>query len=249
MSPNALPSSSKANNEAEESTMLKLKWLTVMGLGLLVSQAGADEMPVLKTRQDMVSYGIGVNIAKSFKKDDIEFNMELLIRGMKDGLSGDKLLIPEKDLRQVMNSFQGELRRKAMIQHQTAAEENKKKGEVFLAENKSKEGVVTLPSGVQYKVLKAGDGKRPTDGDTIECEYRGTLLSGTEFDGTQAGKPASLKIEDLIAGWKEVVKLMPVGSKWQLFIPSQLAYGVRGVGSDIGPNETLVFEVALLDIK
>ncbi len=168
---------------------------------------------------------------------------------MKDGLSGEKLLMPEKDLRKVMNAFQGELRQKAMMHHQTAAEENRKKGEAFLAENKTKDGVVTLPSGVQYKILKAGDGKRPTDGDTVECYYRGTLLNGTEFDGTEPGKPATLKVEMLTAGWKEALKLMPKGSKWQIFIPSQLAYGSRGVGSDIGPNETLIFEVALLDIK
>lgn len=228
---------------------MKLKLMAVMGLGLMVSQVSAGEMPVLKTQKEMMSYGVGVNIAKSFKKDDIEFDMELLIKGMKDGLSGEKLLMPEKDLRKVMNAFQGELRQKSMMHHQIAAEENRKKGEAFLQENKTKDGVVTLPSGVQYKIINAGNGQRPTDGDTVECYYRGTLLNGTEFDGTEAGKPATLKVEMLTAGWKEALKLMPKGSKWQIFIPSQLAYGSRGVGSDIGPNETLVFEVALLDIK
>src|SRR5512146_626679 len=226
-----------------------LKWMTVVGLGLVVAHAGAEEMPVLKTQKEMVSYGIGVNIAKSFKKDDVEFDMDLLVRGMRDGLAGDKLLMPEKDIRKVMNAFQGELRRKEMANHQVQAEENKKKGEAFLAENKTRDGVMTLPSGVQYKVLKAGDGKKPTDGDTIECYYRGTLLNGTEFTSTEPGKPATLKVEILPDGWKEALKLMPKGSKWQIFIPSQLAYGQRGVGSDIGPNETLIFEVALLDIK
>ncbi len=226
-----------------------LKWITVMGLGLLVSQAGAGEMPVLKTQKEMVSYGIGVNIAKSFKKDDVEFDMDLLIKGLKDGLSGERLLMSERDLRKVMNAFQGELRRKEMMNHQVVAEENKKKGEAFLAKNKTSDGVVTLASGVQYKILKAGDGKRPTDGDTVECYYRGTLLNGTEFSSTEPGKPATLKVEMLPAGWKEALKLMPMGSKWQIYVPSQLAYGARGAGSDIGPNETLVFEVALLDIK
>ena len=226
-----------------------LKWITVMGVGLLVTQASAEEMPALKSQKEMVSYGIGVNIAKSFKKDEVEFDMDLLVKGMKDGLSGEKLLMPERDLRKVMNAFQGELRRKAMTTHLIEADENRKKGEAFLAENKTRDGVVTLPSGVQYKILKAGDGKRPTDGDTVECYYRGTLLNGTEFDGTESGKPASLKLAMLTAGWKEALKLMPKGSKWQIFIPSELAYGSRGVGSDIGPNETLVFEVALLDIK
>ncbi len=226
-----------------------LKWMTVMGLGLLVTHAGAEEMPVLKTQKEMVSYGIGVNIAKSFKKDDVEFDMDLLVRGMKDGLAGDKLLMPERDIRKVMNAFQGELRRKEMANHQVLAEENKKKGEAFLAENKTRDGVMTLPSGVQYKILKAGEGKKPADGDTVECYYRGTLLNGTEFTSTEPGKPATLKVEILPDGWKEAMKLMAKGSKWQIFIPSQLAYGQRGVGSDIGPNETLIFEVALVDIK
>ncbi len=226
-----------------------LKWITVVGFGLLASQAGAEEMTALKTQKEMVSYGIGVNIAKSFKKDDIEFDMDLLVRGMKDGLSGQKLLMSEKDLRRVMNTFQGELRRKEMLNRQALTEENKKKGEAFLAENKSKEGVVALASGVQYRILEAGSGKKPTDGDTVQCQYRGTLLNGTEFTSTDPGKPATLKVEMLPDGWKEALKLMPVGSKWQIFIPSQLAFGQRGVGSDIGPNETIILEVALLDIK
>lgn len=230
--------------------MLKMcKRMTAVGLVLFAAQAGAEEMPVLKTQKEMISYGIGVNIAKSFKKDDIEFDMDLLMRGMKDGLAGDKLLMSEKDLRRVMNTFQGEVRRKEMLNRQVMAEQNKKKGEAFLAENKTKDGVVALASGVQYKVLEAGKGKKPTDGDTVQCQYRGTLLNGTEFTSTDPGKPATLKVEMLPDGWKEALKLMPVGSKWQIFIPSQLAFGQRGVGSDIGPNETIVLEIALLDIK
>jgi FKBP-type peptidyl-prolyl cis-trans isomerase FklB len=130
-----------------------------------------------------------------------------------------------------------------------ALEDNKKKGEVFLAENKTKEGVVVLPSGVQYKILKAGNGKKPIDSDVVQVYYRGTLLDGSEFDATEPGQPADLKASSLIAGWKEALRLMPAGSKWQIFVPSQLAYGERGVGSDIGPNETLVFEVELLAVK
>ncbi len=226
-----------------------LKWLTAVSVGFMVSYAGAEEMPVLKTQKDMVSYGIGVNIAKGFKKDDVEFDMDLLVKGMKDGLSGEKLLMPERELRKVMNTFQGDLRRKEMANRQVLAEENKKKGDAFLAENKTKDGVVALASGVQYKVIKAGDGKKPTDGDTVECDYRGTLLNGTEFTSTEPGKAATLKVEMLPDGWKEALKLMPKGSKWQIFVPSQLAFGQRGVGSDIGPNETIVLEVALLNIK
>lgn len=207
------------------------------------------ETTFLKTKQDMVSYGIGVNIAKSFKKDDVEFDIDLIVKGMKDGMSGEKLLMPERDLRRVMNAFQSELRQKEMQHQRITAEDNRKKGEAFLAANKSKDGVVTLASGMQYRIITAGEGRKPTDGDIVECNYRGTLLDGTEFDGTEAGKPATLKVSQLIEGWREALKLMPEGSKWQIFIPSQLAYGPRGVGSDIGPNETLVFEVNLVAVK
>lgn len=226
-----------------------LKWMMVLGFGFFMAQANAKEVQVLQTPRDVQSYGIGVNIAKSFKRDEVDFDMELLIKGMKDGLAGGKLLMPEKELRRAMNLFQSELRQKAAARSRIAAVDNKKKGDEFMAKNKAMEGVVTLASGVQYKILKAGDGKQPTDIDSVECYYRGTLLDGTEFDGTEPGKPATLKVSQLIAGWKEALQLMPAGSKWQLYIPPQLAYGPRGVGSDIGPNETLVFEVELLAVK
>lgn len=224
------------------------KLMTVVGMGLLVVHAGAEEA-VLKSKTEMVSYGIGVNIAKSFKRDKVDFDMKLLEQGIKDGLGGGKLLMPERELRGVMNDFQSDLRRKEMAARQVAAAENKKKEEAFLAENKARKDVVTLASGLQYKVLKAGDGRKPTDADTIKCDYRGTLLDGTEFTSTAPGKPATLKVEMLPDGWKEAMKLMPAGSKWQIYIPSRLAYGERGAGSDIGPNEMLVLDVALLDVK
>jgi FKBP-type peptidyl-prolyl cis-trans isomerase FklB len=226
-----------------------LKRVAVLGFGFLSVLANAEEAGVLKTQRDVQSYGVGVNIAKSFKVDEIDLDLELLVRGLKDGLSGERLLMPERELRKAMNAFQGEIRQKAAARHRIAAEDNRKKGEAFLAENKNREGVVTLASGMQYKVIKAGDGKTPTDANSVECRYRGTLLDGTEFDATDPGKTATLKLTQLIPGWKEALKLMPEGSKWQLYIPSQLAYGPRGVGSDIGPNETLVFEVELLAVK
>lgn len=226
-----------------------MKWMTIFAFGLFATQVNGDEMPVLKTQKDMQSYGIGVNLAKSFKKNEVEFDQELLIRGMNDWLSGGKLLMTEKDLRKVMNTFQGELRQKEAGIHRLAALDNKAKGEAFLAGNKNKDGVIALASGVQYKILKEGDGKKPTDADMVECNYRGKLLDGTEFDGTDPGKPATLKVSQLIAGWKEALRLMPAGSKWQIFIPPESAYGQRGVGSEIGPNETIVFEVELLAVK
>lgn len=225
------------------------KWAMALVFLFVAAQANGDEAPVLKTQKEVLSYGIGVNIAKSFKKNEVEFDHDLLMRGLKDAFSGEKLLVPEKELRKAMNAFQGELRRKEAAAHREAAVENKAKGDAFLAENKAKGGVVALASGVQYKILKEGDGRKPTDADMVECNYRGALLDGTEFDGTEPGKPATLKVAQLIAGWKETLKLMPEGSKWQIFIPPQQAYGHRGVGSDIGPNETLVFEVELLAVK
>jgi FKBP-type peptidyl-prolyl cis-trans isomerase FklB len=230
-------------------TRLTLHGLVLGGTMLLAAPACAEEPPALKTQKDKVSYAIGVDVARNFKKQEVDVDPDLLMRGLKDMLSGQRLLMSEKDIRQITQLFQAEVRKKMITNQRSTATENRLKGVAFLAENKAKDGVFSLPSGVQYKTLKTGDGKKPTDSDTIECHYRGTLLDGTEFDGTNPGKPATLKVAQLIPGWKEAVKLMPVGSTWQLFIPSQLAYGERGVGRDIGPNETLIFEVELLAIK
>ena len=230
---------------------MTLKWMAVLAVGLLAAQAIAEEPLVLKTQKDMESYAIGVEMARNFKRQGIEVNPDILMRGMKDVMTGDKLLLTDNDLLTTMNMFGSELRRKKASARLTASLDNKKEGEEFLAANKTKEGVVTLPSGLQYKILKAGEGKKPTEADTVECQYRGTLIDGTEFDSTyRAAKPAALKLSDiyLISGLREALKLMPVGSKWQLFIPHQLAYGQRGSGR-IGPNETLIYEVELVAIK
>ena len=132
------------------------------------------------------------------------------------------------------------------VASQPAAADNQREGSAFLATNKTKPGVVTLPSGLQYKILKAGNGKKPIESDTVECKYRGTLINGTEFDSSQA---ASFPVAGVIPGWTEALKLMPVGSRWELFIPPHLAYGAQGTGRDIGPDATLIFEVELLAIK
>jgi len=230
---------------------MTLKWMAVLAVGLLAAQAIAEEPLVLKTQKDRESYAIGVEMARSFKRQGIEVNLDIVTRGMKDALAGDKLLLTDNDLLTTMNMFGSELRRKKASARLTASLDNKKEGEEFLAANKTKEGVVTLPSGLQYKILKAGEGKKPTEADTVECQYRGTLIDGTEFDSTyRAAKPAALNLSDiyLISGLREALKLMPVGSKWQLFIPHQLAYGQRGSGR-IGPNETLIYEVELVAIK
>ncbi|MBI5786549.1 MAG: FKBP-type peptidyl-prolyl cis-trans isomerase [Rhodocyclales bacterium] len=217
---------------------------------LPVGQLWAGQDANLESAANRTSYAIGVDMARNFKKQGIEIDPELILRGMKDGYAGTAQ-ISDKELRRTMNSFQGEVRQKMAQNRRLAADENKTRGADFLSANKGKAGVVTLPSGLQYRVVNAGaaDGRKPQESDLVECNYRGTLLSGAEFDSTEPGKPATLKVSALIAGWREALKMMPAGAKWQLFVPPQLAYGDRGAGSDIGPNETLVFEVELVAIK
>lgn len=234
---------------ARKGEMMTLKWLVVLGIVLLTAQVSAGEQEILKTQKDKVNYAIGVNMINSLKLQGVEIDLDLVIKGMRDAHSGGKFLLSDDELRKSIGVYQTAARQKQAMVRVIAADENKKAGEAFLAENAQKEGVVTLPGGLQYKILKAGDGMKPTDADTVEVNFRGTLINGTAFDSTEPGKPAALKVAQLIAGWKEAMKLMPVGSKWQIFIPPQLAYGERGSGNQIGPNATLVFEVELLAIK
>ncbi|MGZ6346164.1 MAG: FKBP-type peptidyl-prolyl cis-trans isomerase N-terminal domain-containing protein [Anaerolineales bacterium] len=212
------------------------------------SGGGAEQKPLLKTQKDMESYAIGVEVARNFKRQGIDFDLDVVIRGMKDVVAGNKLLLTDYDLQTTLNMITSRQRQKKAQTRLTAGEDNKKKGQAFLAENKTNEGVVTLPSGLQYKILKAGSGKKPTEADTVKCRYRGTLINGTEFGSSSgSGQPATLKVSEVIPGWREALKLMPVGSKWQLFIPSQLAYGQRGSGL-IGPYETIILEIELVDV-
>jgi len=230
--------------------------IVALGVAFLTPQVSAQETEVFKTHKDKISYVAGVEMATTLKMQGMEFNMDLFIKGLQDAFSGGKLLLSDDEIRKASSMFHAELRQK---QNETReklakatrveAEDNKKKGEVFLAENKTKEGVVTLPSGLQYKILKAGDGRKPTDADTVEVNYRGTLIDGTQFDSSQAGQPSTLKVAAVISGWREALKLMPIGSKWQIFIPSQLAYGARRASPVIGPNATLIFELELVGIK
>jgi len=232
--------------------MLKttVKCMAVLGVWLLTATAGASEEPLLKTQKEKASYELGVDVARDIQRQGVEIDSELVVRGLRDTLSGQKLLMSEKELRDTRIAVQYELRKKAIHDRKIAAIDNKAAGEAFLAENKTKEGVVTLPSGLQYKILKEGHGKTPAESDTAVCRYRGTLIDGTEFDSSDGtGKPATFQMKAVIPGWREALKLMPVGSKWQLFIPPQLAYGQQGSGRDIGPNATLIFELELLSIR
>jgi FKBP-type peptidyl-prolyl cis-trans isomerase FklB len=205
----------------------------------------------LKTQKDKASYAIGLNIGKSMHKDSVDVDAAILLRGLKDGLTGSKPLLTDDEARASMVALQADLRKKQEEKMLVQGEANKKAGEAFLAENKTKDGVVTLPSGLQYKILTEGTGPKPTATDTVVCNYKGTLLDNTEFDSSfKRGQPATFPISGVIKGWTEALQLMPVGSKWQLFIPSDLAYGARGgPGGSIGPNATLVFEVELMSIQ
>ncbi len=227
---------------------MKLRIMLICGLLVATNHAFAAEVKELKTDKEKLSYGIGLSVAKNLKKQSTDFDLEILIQGIRSGISGENALISEKELRKLMNNYQASIRQNAMLTKQQTLIENRNKAEKFLSENKSKPGVVTLESGVQYRVIKEGKGKKPQDSDVVQINYRGSLLDGTEFDDT-GDHIVNLKVSALIAGWKEALKLMPVGSKWQIFIPSNLAYGERGVGVDIGPNELLIFEIELHGIK
>jgi len=190
-----------------------------------------------------------MNLASNLQKQSVPVDPDLVLKGLKDGLGG-KTLLTEEEARAAIMEVQMQLRKQQEEKAKQLGEANKKEGETFLAANKSKPDVVTLPSGLQYKILQAGTGAKPTATDTVVCNYKGTLISGTEFDSSyKRGQPASFAVNGVIKGWTEALQLMPVGSKWQLFIPSDLAYGERGAGADIGPNATLIFEVELLSIK
>jgi FKBP-type peptidyl-prolyl cis-trans isomerase len=214
----------------------------------------AAAAPALTTRKDKFSYALGMNIGNGYKqgleKQSVEFDANLIAQGVKDALSGAKTRLTDEEAKAVLTEVQTEVNKQRQEKLKEASDKNKAEGEAFLAANKSKEGVVTLPSGLQYKILTAGIGPKPTASDQVNCNYRGTLIDGTEFDSSyKRGKPATFGVGQVIKGWTEALQLMPIGSKWQLFIPSSLAYGERGgPGGAIGPNEALIFEVELLSI-
>src|SRR5258706_1694551 len=193
---------------------------------------------------------IGKGVAAKLKQQPLEVDQAILLRGMKDALAGGKMLLTEEEERTILTQLSLEARKKQEEQQKLAAGASKKVGEEYLAANKTKDGVVTLPSGLQYKILTEGTGPKPTAADSVTCNYRGTLLNGTEFDSSyKRGHPETFPVTGVIKGWTEALQLMPVGSQWQLFIPAELAYGERGPSPEIGPNSTLVFEVELLSIQ
>src|SRR6202158_1915553 len=210
--------------------------------------------PALTTRKDKFSYALGMNIGSglgaNLKKQSVEVDSTLVSQGLKDAMSGGKTRLTEDEAKAVLNEVQTEVRKQQQEKTQQAAAANKTEEEAFLAANKSKDGVVTLPSGLQYKILTAGTGPKPTASDSVKCNYRGTLINGTEFDSSyKRGQPATFAVGQVIKAWTEALQLMPVGSKWQIFVPASLAYGERGAGAEIGPDATLIFEIELLSIE
>ncbi len=212
------------------------------------SFAGATGEKPMTTEKEKISYALGQNIGQNIKRD-FEVDVDALCKGLKDSQEG-KNVMTEEEMQKTMSSFQNQMREKQMAQMKKAAETNKAAGEAFLKENKAKEGVVTLPSGLQYKIITSGSGPKPTATQKVKCHYKGTTIDGKEFDSSyKRGEPATFQVNGVIKGWSEALQLMPVGSKWMLYIPSDLAYGDRGAGGAIEPGAALIFEVELLGIE
>ncbi len=229
---------------------MKMK-LAVVAMSVVMSTSmAATEAPALTTDTDKLSYSIGSDLGKNFKRQGIDVNATIMARGIQDGLSGGSLLLTEQQMKDVLAQFQKNLMAKRAAEFNKKSEENKAKGEAFLTQNKVKPGVVALADGLQYKVITAGTGAKPGKEDTVTVEYTGRLIGGDVFDSTEkSGKPATFKLSQVIPGWTEALQLMPAGSTWEVYVPAALAYGSRSVGGPIGPNETLVFNIHLISVK
>jgi FKBP-type peptidyl-prolyl cis-trans isomerase len=226
------------------------------------TEKSADKTPVadeISTEQsaektsmsqtDKLSYSIGHNIGKSFKQQKIAINIEVFVKAIQDVLSDQKPILSEQEVNDVMLTFKKERFAKMAAERKQEGEKNLKEGKAFLEENAKKEGVVTLTSGLQYKVITLGTGQKPKVTDKVTTHYSGTLIDGTEFDSSyKRNKPSTFPVKGVIAGWTEALQLMKEGAKWQLFIPSNLAYGERGSRGKIGPNATLIFDIELISI-
>jgi FKBP-type peptidyl-prolyl cis-trans isomerase len=235
---------------------MNAKWITVLSLGLVVTftAVGAQQQfQALKTEKELRSYALGMDIGNQFRKLSIDVDPAVFAKGLSDALAGGKTLMTESEAKQAIARVQNDFKSRQILPsvgpEAKVPVDARKAGDAYLAENRKKPGVVTLPSGLQYRILVKGTGRIPALTDTVVCHYRGTLTDGTEFDSTNARGPATFAVNGVIRGWSEALQLMPVGSKWQIFIPTELAYGAQGSGDLIGPGAALVFEVELLSIK
>ncbi len=229
---------------------MKFRMVVVLGFIFLAGQVFAQEKSALKDKEKL-SYSMGVNLGQNFKRQSIDIDPDMLARGIKDSLSGGKTLMSVQEMKETLTAFEQVLMAKQAARMKELGDKNKREGAAFLAENQKKDGVKTLPSGLEYKVIKAGTGKKPKATDTVTVHYKGTLLDGTEFDSSyRRGKPATFPVKGVIPGWTEALQMMAQGAKWQIFVPPQLAYGEQGTpGGIIGPNATLIFEVELVSIQ
>ena len=228
-----------------------MKYIAIITGFLIIGCESSDnqQAPKLETAIDSVSYSIGVDIGKNMKTQELDINDKAMFAGWSAAFNGDTLQLTEEDMLATLNNFRKVMQEKVQQRAKAQAEENLTKGNTFLAENAKKEGVVTLESGLQYKVIEEGSGETPTEKSKVTVHYRGTLLNGEEFDSSyKRGQPYTTPLTNVIPGWTEALQLMPVGSKWELYIPSNLAYGNSPKGPG-GPNSTLIFEVELLGIE
>ena len=247
--PAQTPAATTSQSTPPASTTPKPKTSTSTAKKTTPSTARAAAPVVLKTQREKESYAMGMNLGTGLHRQGMTLDPALLARGLKDAQSGAKTAMTEDEARAALTQLQTDVRAKLDAKAKEEGATNRKEGDAFLAANKTKEGVVTLPSGLQYKILKEGTGPKPTANDTVTCNYSGKLLNGTEFDSSyKRGQPASFPLTGVIKGWTEALQLMPVGSKWQLFIPADLAYGDHPPSREIAPGSTLVFEVELLSI-
>jgi FKBP-type peptidyl-prolyl cis-trans isomerase FklB len=224
--------------------------ITILCIAFLYGLCHAAEKLELKDQKDKESYSLGYQFGQSLKSQGVDINLDIYGSGIRDAFGGKEPQMSQEEIRATLTSLQQRLMAAQQKELKEKAAKNLEEGKKFLVENKKKGGIKTLPSGLQYKVLSEGSGKTPKAEDTITVNYKGTLIDGTEFDSSyKRGQPATFQVKGVIEGWTEALQLMKEGSKWQLFIPPELAYGERGAGRDIGPNATLIFEVELLSIK
>jgi FKBP-type peptidyl-prolyl cis-trans isomerase FklB len=202
----------------------------------------------LKSDKDRVSYAVGVDIGRGFHTVGADLEVDPMMRGLRDGMSGAQPALSDGEMRQLIATFRTELGQRQQEATRRARVENQEKGEKFQADYKKRDGVTALPDGLMYRVVKQGNGRKPGETDTVLVNYQGRLVDGTEFDANQPGKPASFKVNGVIKGWREALQQMPAGSKWEIVIPPAMAYGERGAGHSIPPASTLIFEVELLSI-
>ena len=230
--------------------MKVLNRIVIIALALVFAAGPVFAEDTYTKKEDKVGYTIGLNMGRDFARRELEIGLDAFVQGFKDGLAGSEPKLSDEQRQETMMQLAAEMKAKQEAKIKLETEKNQKEGQAFLEANAKQDGVVVLESGLQYKVLKEGDGEKPKAEDTVTVNYKGTLVDGTIFDSTESrGKPATFALDKVIKGWTEALQLMKAGSKWIIYLPPSLAYGPMGAGALIGPEQTLVFEVELLSIE